>query len=120
MRLRCCEVTIGFSMHTTHAIRKFGRIRPELFHSIARLFFSCGDPARVRILLLLAKRGEVCVTDLAEELELGMATVSHHLRILRECRCVKTIKSGRMVCYQFVPNVFTKFLITLTKSGKLP
>lgn len=107
-------------MHTTHATRKFGRIQPERFHSIARLFFSAADPARVRIILLLAERGEVCVTNLAEELDMAVPTISHHLRILRECRCVKTIKSGRMVCYQFIPNAFTKFVITLARSNILP
>lgn len=106
-------------MHTTHAVRKFGRIRPERFHSVARLFFSAADPARVRIVLLLADRGEACVTDLAKELEASVATASHHLRILRECRCVQTVKSGRMACYQLVPNAFTKFLVTLARSGQL-
>ena len=49
----------------------------------AALFRALGDPARVRIVNVLASSGEpVCVCDLVEVLGLAQPTVSHHLRKL--------------------------------------
>lgn len=49
----------------------------------AGLFRALGDPARVRIVNLLASSGEpVCVCDLVDDLGLAQPTVSHHLRKL--------------------------------------
>lgn len=98
------------TMHTVQSVRRGPRLRQERFLGLARLFFAAADPARIRILRTLQRRGEACVSDLADELEMSVPAVSHHLRILRECRCLKTVRMGRMVCYQFVPNAFTKFV----------
>ena len=49
----------------------------------AVLFRVLGDPARVRIVNVLASLGEpVCVCELVEVLGLAQPTVSHHLRKL--------------------------------------
>ena len=49
----------------------------------AELFRVLGDPARVRIVNVLASSGEpVCVCDLVDVLGLAQPTVSHHLRKL--------------------------------------
>lgn len=99
-------------MRTVQAIRRGGEIRRERYRGAARLFFAAADPVRLRIFRILADRGEACVSDLAEELGMSSAAVSHHLQLLRECRCLKTIRTGRMVCYQFVPSTFTRFVIS--------
>lgn len=98
-------------MHTAQLVRKGDRLVPQRFRGLARLFFSAADPVRLQILGLLADRGQACVTDLADELGMSAAAVSHHLQILRECRCLETVRMGRMVCCRFVPNAFTKFVI---------
>lgn len=49
----------------------------------AGVFKALGDPARVRIVNLLANAaGPVCVCDLTPSLELSQATVSFHLKKL--------------------------------------
>ena len=49
----------------------------------AQLFKTLGDPARVRIVHLLATSDEpVCVCELTEPLGLTQPTVSHHLKKL--------------------------------------
>jgi ArsR family transcriptional regulator, arsenate/arsenite/antimonite-responsive transcriptional repressor len=49
----------------------------------ARLFKALGDPARVRIVNLLATSAEpVCVCELTGPLGLSQPTVSHHLKKL--------------------------------------
>jgi ArsR family transcriptional regulator, arsenate/arsenite/antimonite-responsive transcriptional repressor len=51
----------------------------------ARLFKALGDPARVRIVNLLATSdGPVCVCELVEPLGLTQPTVSHHLKKLTD------------------------------------
>jgi ArsR family transcriptional regulator len=51
----------------------------------AQLFKTLGDPARVRIVHLLATSDEpVCVCELTEPLGLTQPTVSHHLKKLVE------------------------------------
>jgi ArsR family transcriptional regulator len=51
--------------------------------SAAALFKALGDPARVRIVnLLAAKGGEVCACEFEPALGLSQPTVSHHLKKL--------------------------------------
>ncbi len=102
-------------MHTAQLVRKGDRVVPQRFRGLARLFFSAADPVRLQILGLLAGRGEACVSDLADELGMSVAAVSHHLQILRECRCLEAIRMGRMARYRFRPNSFTKLVLTFLK-----
>lgn len=97
-------------MHTVQSVKRGNRIVEQRFRGLARLFFAAADPARIRILGELSRRREACVSDLAEELGMSVAALSHHLQILRECRCLQTIRMGKLICYRFVPNAFTKFV----------
>jgi len=71
----------------------------------AGLFKALGDPARVRILNLLATRGEpVCVCDLVGMLGLAQATVSHHLRKLLDAGLLGREERGKWSFYSIEPN----------------
>ena len=54
------------------------------------------DPNRVRILLVL-KRGELCVCQITELFGFAPSTVSKHLSILRHAHLILSRKSGRWV-----------------------
>jgi biotin operon repressor len=54
----------------------------ESIEAMVGLFRALADPTRLRLLGLLVER-ERCGQDLASELRLSPATVSHHLRLLR-------------------------------------
>jgi ArsR family transcriptional regulator, arsenate/arsenite/antimonite-responsive transcriptional repressor len=71
----------------------------------AELAMAVAQPARVRLLGLLAKagRGGACVKDLVPQLELSQPTVSHHLKVLRETGLVRLQKAGRDHCYTITP-----------------
>jgi ArsR family transcriptional regulator, arsenate/arsenite/antimonite-responsive transcriptional repressor len=57
----------------------------EEAQSTAALFKALGDPARVRIVNLLAARGSaVCACEFEPALGLSQPTVSHHLRRLTD------------------------------------
>jgi ArsR family transcriptional regulator len=63
----------------------------------AELFRALGDPARVRIVNLLATNaGEpVCICNLTEPLGLTQPTVSHHMKKLVDAGLVEREQRGR-------------------------
>src|ERR671939_949224 len=62
----------------------------------AELFRALGDPARVRIVNLLATSDEpVCVCNLIEPLGLAQGTVSHHLKKLVDAGLLEREQRGR-------------------------
>jgi len=62
----------------------------------AELFKSLGDPARVRIVNLLAtSREPVCACALYEPLALSQPTVSHHLKRLTDAGLLEREQRGR-------------------------
>ncbi|MCA9790607.1 MAG: winged helix-turn-helix transcriptional regulator [Candidatus Eremiobacteraeota bacterium] len=64
----------------------------------AELFKALADPTRLRIIGLLVER-ESCVGDLQLNLAMSQPAISHHLRVLRSLRLVKSRKEGRHVFY---------------------
>jgi len=62
----------------------------------ATLFRALGDPARVRIVNVLATRAEaVCVCHLTEPLGLSQPTVSHHLKKLVDAGLLDREQRGK-------------------------
>jgi ArsR family transcriptional regulator len=72
---------------------------------LARGFAALADPARLRLLSLIAARpeGEVCACELVEPLGKSQPTVSHHLKVLFEAGLVDREKRGTWVWYWVVP-----------------
>src|SRR5436305_5453858 len=71
----------------------------------AQLFKALGDPARVRILNLLATSGEpVCVCNLTGPLELSQPTVSHHLKKLTDAGLLHREQRGVWAYYSIDPD----------------
>lgn len=66
----------------------------------AAVFAALGDPARVRIVNLLAtSEAAVCVCELVEPLSLSQPTVSHHLKKLTEAGLLEREQRGRWAYY---------------------
>ena len=71
----------------------------------AALFRALGDPSRVKILNLLATRGEpVCLCNLVEPLGLAQATVSHHLRKLVDAGLLTREERGKWSFFAIEPH----------------
>jgi ArsR family transcriptional regulator, arsenate/arsenite/antimonite-responsive transcriptional repressor len=66
---------------------------------LAPLFKALSDPVRLRLLSLIAATSEVCVCDLTDAFEVTGATISHHLRVLREAGLVDCERRGTWVYY---------------------
>jgi ArsR family transcriptional regulator, arsenate/arsenite/antimonite-responsive transcriptional repressor len=66
----------------------------------AAIFRALADPARVRIVNLLAGSDDpVCVCELVPALELAQPTVSHHLKKLTDAGLLEREERGRWAYY---------------------
>ena len=70
----------------------------ETVERIADLFKAFADPTRVQILSNLVGQ-ELCVTDIAEAVELSQSAVSHQLRILKQMYLIKYRREGKNILY---------------------
>lgn len=80
-------------------------IAPERAEAMARTLKALADPARLRLLSMVAAHqdAEACVCDLTEPLGLSQPTVSHHLKILVEAGFLSRTKRGTWAYYRLVP-----------------
>ena len=75
----------------------------------AEVFRALADPARVRIVNVLATSGQpVCVCHLIEPLGLSQPTVSHHLKKLTEAGLLEREQRGRWAYYALRPEAVAK------------
>ncbi|MBL6276596.1 ArsR family transcriptional regulator [Micromonospora fiedleri] len=74
-------------------------LTPPVAGELAPLFKALGDPVRLRLLSLIASSTEVCVCELTEAFDVTGATISHHLRVLRESGLVDSERRGTWVYY---------------------
>ena len=58
-----------------------------------------GHPVRVRIVRLLLARDSCYCGELVDELPLAQATVSQHLKVLRDASLIQGEIEGPRVCY---------------------
>ncbi|WP_186626652.1 helix-turn-helix transcriptional regulator [Rhodococcus sp. BP22] len=72
---------------------------------LARMFKALGDPARLRLLSLIASHagGEACVCDISDSFDLSQPTISHHLKVLREAGLLDCERRGTWVYYWVIP-----------------
>ena len=72
----------------------------EEAEATAAIFRALADPARVRIVNLLAGSDDpVCVCELVPALELAQPTVSHHLKKLTDAGLLEREERGRWAYY---------------------
>jgi DNA-binding transcriptional ArsR family regulator len=74
-------------------------LRSEDISHCAAYFRALGDPVRLLVIRYL-QAGPLTVTDLAELLDLDLAKVSHHLRVLFKARLVDCNREGKFIYYR--------------------
>jgi ArsR family transcriptional regulator len=90
---------------------------------LAKVFKALGDPVRLRLLSMIAsrgERGEVCVCELTPAFELSQPTISHHLKLLRQAGLIDCERRGTWVYYWVLPGVLDQlaaFLATPQTAG---
>jgi ArsR family transcriptional regulator len=70
----------------------------EVLYDIADLFKCFSDSTRVRIMNSLFN-GEMCVNDIAKNLNMTASAISHQLQILRSARLVAGRREGKTIYY---------------------
>ncbi|GAA3796780.1 metalloregulator ArsR/SmtB family transcription factor [Streptomyces coacervatus] len=93
---------------------------------LAKVFKALGDPVRLRLLSMIASRGEggqggeVCVCELTPAFALSQPTISHHLKLLRQAGLIDCERRGTWVYYWVLPGVLDSlagFLTTPQAAG---
>ena len=86
--------------------------------AIARLFKALSDPARVKIVNLLATSGSpVCVCELIPALGLSQPTVSHHLKKLTAVGLLEREQRGVWAYYSIEPAAAERLRILADLKG---
>ena len=67
-------------------------------YDLAEIFKVFGDSTRIKILYVLFE-SEMCVCDIAQLLNMNQSAISHQLKILKQCRLVKSRREGKAVFY---------------------
>lgn len=70
----------------------------ENYIEYANIFKALGDPKRAKIVDMLSC-GELCACDILEKFEMSQSTLSHHMKLLRECGIVKARNEGKWTHY---------------------
>lgn len=74
-------------------------ITDEQAIELAEMFRLIGDPSRLKI-LLACLHNPICVSEVATKTKLSPSLVSHHLRLLRGARIVRSERHGKQVFYE--------------------
>jgi ArsR family transcriptional regulator len=72
-------------------------------HRLAELMDAIAHPARMAILQILAERKSCICGEIVNELPLAQATVSQHLKVLKDAGLIQGIIDGPRVCYCLNP-----------------
>lgn len=78
---------------------------------LAKALRALADPARLRLLRLILRersvldprcssRAGVCFCHLKDAMDLAPATISHHLKVLRQAGLIQGIREGRWTYYR--------------------
>ena len=90
----------------------------EEAEATAELFKALGDPARVRIVNLLATNREpVCACELYEPLGLSQPTVSHHLKKLTDAGLLDREQRGKWAYFSLKRDAVEKLAAVADLNG---
>ena len=85
------------------------RMGAEEAGATARVFKALSDPARVKIVNLLAATSEpVCACEFIPALELTQATVSHHLKKLTDVGLLEREQRGKWAYFSLRPEALAE------------
>lgn len=78
-------------------------------------FKALSDPVRLEILNMLKKNGSMNAGEIADNFDLSKATISHHLKILREQDLIYETKEKNFIYYELNTSVFEDILTWIVK-----
>jgi biotin operon repressor len=90
----------------------------ESFEPMVAFFKALSDPTRLRIVGLLSERN-LCGQEIATALRLTNATVSHHVRLLRETGLVAEERRPPFTVYRLEMGMLTKTLRSVARKEQV-
>lgn len=87
--------------------------------SFVKLLSALSDETRLRIYLLLLK-GELCVCELVNILNMEQSRISHSLRILKEADLIDNQQEGKWIIYSANPKMVKNKIIQGLKDEVAP
>ncbi|MFQ6794153.1 helix-turn-helix transcriptional regulator [Thomasclavelia sp.] len=78
---------------------------------LSDFFKVMGDSTRLQLLMSL-QQSEMCVSDLANVLNMSKSAVSHQLKTLRVSKLIKSRKEGKIVFYSLDDDHIDRILAT--------
>jgi ArsR family transcriptional regulator len=69
------------------------------------LFSALSNEVRMRCMMLLQLKGELCVCELTHALDLSQPMISRHLALLRKTGLVSDRRAGQWIYYQINPEL---------------
>jgi len=92
-----------------HAIEPEANVVTARDEALATLARALSHPARVAIVRHLARRGTCVCGEIVSVLPLAQATVSQHLKVLKQAGLVQGEVDGPRTCYCLEPKTLERF-----------
>ena len=73
-----------------------------------QLFYALAEPTRRGIIELLARRGQLSVTDISDNFPITPPAISQHLKVLREANFVRVEKRAQQRIYHINPDAMSE------------
>lgn len=84
----------------TTPLRSKVKFRRNEVTDIVTMFKALGDTSRVKIIALLTREPNLCVTDIGQKLDMSISRVSHHLKLLEHLGFVTHRQEGKQVYHR--------------------
>ena len=85
------------------------KVAPKI-DKLSRLLAMTANPTRLRIFCMMYREKNACVGEIADEIGMSVASISHHLQLLKQHGLFVSDRQGNHVCYRIVENDFTRQL----------
>lgn len=96
--------------------QRFPELSDQLERDLVQVFKLLSDETRLRILLYLAREGELHVTALCKRLGQSQPAVSHHLALLRVAGLIQARRDGKHNFYSVRQTHFHRIMEELFQS----
>lgn len=103
-------------MKAPRKTRQFPELSDQLEKDLVQVFKLLSDETRLRVLLYLAREGELHVTALCEKLGQSQPAVSHHLALLRVAGLIEARRDGKHNYYSVRQTHFHRIMEELFQS----
>lgn len=82
---------------------------------LIRLMQLLGDRTRFQIFKMIVDNDNLCVSEIAKQMNMSASAISQHFKQLENARMVTKVRYGQRICYQVEPSTIATELLALSK-----